>query len=153
MTRNKYLVEVLRITENKHTYTVKQTDELFIEIKDKLDDDTEISIKVEPKDLYEIPYSFIPRVIAWIKTGQRKHYLMVVNNQGKPITETAPAISGKVLRVARDWKGLDTAISDNFGNDLPIKRIAMIGAIIISVGIIAFLIYSGYIPTPESWGI
>ena len=55
MTRNKYLVEVLRITENKHTYTVKQTDELFIEIKDKLDDDTEISIKVEPKDLYESP--------------------------------------------------------------------------------------------------
>ncbi len=153
MTRHKYLLEILRVSEKKHVHLEEKTNDLFVEVKTKLDDGTEITINVEPKDLYEIPHNFISRGIEWIRTGREKHYLMVVNDQGEPITETPPAISGKVLRVARDWKGLGKAISDSFGNDLPMGRIAMIGAIIIGVTLIAFLISKGYIPTPESWGI
>jgi hypothetical protein len=151
--RTKYLLEIIRITSSKHVHLEERTNDLFFDITDKLDDETEITINVEPKDLYEVPHNFISRGIAWMKTGQEIHYLMVVNDKGKPIKEKPPAISGKVLRVARDWKGLGRAISDSFGSDLPMGRIAMVGALIIGIGLVAFLIWKGWIPTPESWGL
>lgn len=153
MTRHKYLLEILRVSEKKTVHREERTDDLFVEVTDTLDDDTTITIKVEPKDLYEVPHNVISRFISWAMTGQTKHYLMVVNDKSETFIEAAPAISGKVLRVARDWKGLGKAISDSFGSDLPMGRIAMIGAIIIGVALIAFLISKGYIPTPESWGL
>lgn len=153
MTRHKYLLEIIRVSDKKHVHVEERTDDLFLEVKNKLDDGPEITIKVEPKDLYEVPHNFISRFISWARTGQTKHYLMAVNDKGEPFIENAPAISGKVLRVARDWKGLGKAINDSFGSDLPLGRIAMIGGVLIAVAIVAVLVYNGFIPTPESWGL
>lgn len=153
MSRANYLLEIIRVSDKKHVHLEKRSDDLFITIEDTLDDDTKIEIKVEPKDLYEVKHGILSKIWFYIRTGQTKHYLMVVNQKGEPIKETAPEISGKVLRVARDWKGLGRAISDSFGSDLPLGRIAMVGGVLIGVAIVAYLISKGFIPMPESWGL
>lgn len=153
MTRHKYLLEIIQISEKKHIHLEKRSSDLFLTVESVLDDEETVEIEVEPKDLYEVPHGFLSGTISYLKTGQRKHYLMVVNKEGQAIKETQPAISGKVLRVARDWKGLDRAISDSFGSDLPLGRIAVIVAVLGGVVIVGYLVWKGFIPTPRSWGL
>lgn len=153
MSRHKYLLEIIQISEKKHIHMEKRTSNLFLMVESTLENGDTIEIEVEPKDLYEVPHGCLSGTIVWLKTGQRKHYLMVVNKEGKAIKEIQPAISGKVLRVARDWKGLDRAISDSFGSDLPLGRIALIGAVLVGVVIAGYLVWKGFIPTPRSWGL
>ncbi len=154
MPRHKYLIEIIQVTEKKHVHLEKRTDDLFLTAEIPLDDsESKNEVKIEPKDLYEVPHGLVPSILFRLQTGQIKHYLMVVNKDGVPIKEVSPKISGKVLRVARDWKGLDKAISDSFGSDLPMGRIAMLIGVVAMVGIVAFLIWKGFIPIPGEWGI
>ncbi len=153
MTRHKYLIEIIQISEKRHVHTEKRTNYLYLTATVPLDGEETAEIKIEPKDLYEVPHGWLTSLLFRLRTGQIKHYLIVVNKEGEPIKEDQPKISGKVLRVARDWKGLDKAISDSFGSDLPLGRIAMIGAVIVMVVIVAVLIWKGFIPTPRNWGL
>jgi hypothetical protein len=73
---------------------------------------------------------------------------MIVNSKGEAIRETKPDVSGKVLTVARDWKGLGSAISDAFGSRFQLPSGLFILAIGAAIVILGVLVYLGYIPTP-----
>lgn len=149
--RKKNLIELIFLGEKQHIHVLIRTNDLFSKIKETLPDGSKINIDVQPRDLYEVPGGLLG-FIPWIIKGQKNHYLLVVNKEGEPIIETAPAISGKVLRVARDWKGLGKAIKDSFGGQFEVPRLALVIAIALGVGVIAFLILRGDIPLPASWG-
>ena len=151
MARNKYLIEIVRVGDNQHEHVEKRSDTLSFDVEAKKKDGSDIVIKVEPKDLYEVPINAFSKLIKWLKTGQTNHYLLVVGPDGTPIKETAPAISGKVLKVARDWRGLGKAISDSFGSNFQIPLIAIILALVGAVLLFGFLVWRGTIPLPRSW--
>ena len=151
MGRHRYLIEVIQIRENSHIHIRKRTNDLALVIEAKGEDGAEINIKVEPKDLYEVPINFFFWVPKWVKTGMLRHYVIVVGPDGKPIKEDSPSISGKVLKVARDWRGLGKAISDSFGSNWEIPRIGLIIAIGAALLLFGFLVWRGTIPLPRSW--
>lgn len=147
-----HTIEVIMIEETQHTHTLVRTNDIFSEIDLTLGDGTKLAVKVEPRDLYEVSrgiFGFLKR----IRTGEKDHYLLIVDSEGNPIKEVAPKISGKVLRVARDWKGLGKAIHDSFGGRFQIPRTALVVAVGVGVVVIVFLVWRGFIPTPTSWGI
>jgi hypothetical protein len=147
--RERYLVEVIRVDETEHGHKFVRTHDLFENIKDINEAGKEIEIEIKPKDLYEVPNNPITGFFTWIFSGRVKHYVMVVNSKGKPIKEKAPEVSGKVLKVARDWKGLGKAISDAFGSRFRLPSSKMILVILGAVAVLAGLIYLGWIPLPE----
>lgn len=152
MIRQPYLIEVIMIGKTQHNHTQIRTDDLFSEIDLRLDDGSEIKVSVEPRDLYETSRGIFG-FIKWIRKGEKNHYILVVNEKGEPIIESKPEISGKVLRVARDWKGLGKAINDAFGGRLQLPRKSLVISVGIGVLIIIFGVWRGWIPTPSSWGI
>jgi hypothetical protein len=147
--RLRYLVEVIRVDETQHGHKFVRTHDLFENITDENEAGEEITIEIKPKDLYEKPTNLIAGFFNWIFTGQVKHYVMVVNQNGKAIKEKAPKVSGKVLKVARDWKGLGKAIKDAFGGGFSLPSSKMILVIIGAIIVLAGLVYSGWIPLPE----
>lgn len=147
--RERNLIEVIRVDETQHGHKFVRTNDLFETISDKNEAGEEIEITIKPKDLYEVPHNIITGFFTWLFSGQVKHYVMVVNQSGVPIKETAPAVSGKVLKVARDWKGLGKAISDAFGSRFRLPNAKMILVIGIAIAVLGILIYLGVIPLPE----
>ncbi len=150
--RHAHLIEVIMIGKTQHTHTQIRTNDLFSEIDLKLDDDSEITVSIEPRDLYETSRGIFG-FMKWIRKGEKNHYILIVNENGEPISESTPDISGKVLRVARDWKGLGKAISDSFGGRLQLPRMTLVIGVGIGVLIIIIGVWRGWIPTPTSWGI
>ena len=151
MARKKYLIEVIQIGSGDHTHIQKRTNDLSLVIEGKGPDDSDIEIKVSPKDLYEVPISFLPGFIKFLRTGMIRHYVIIVNPEGIPIEEKSPEISGKVLKVARDWRGLGKAISDSFGSNWEIPRIGIVLGIGLALLIFAVFVWRGWIPLPRSW--
>jgi hypothetical protein len=149
--KGKYLIEIIMVDESQHKHIFKRTNDTFLKFKEKNQEGEEVDISIEPKDLYEIPSNIFFSFFSMLFRGIIQHFLVIVNKTGTPIKETAPAISGKVLKVARDWKGLDKAVNDSFGSRFEIPKLAMLGALVIFVIIIVFLIWKGFIPLPSSW--
>ena len=152
MVRTKNLIELIVIEETQHTHQEIRTDDLFSEITFTKMDGTKDTLTVQPRDLYEVGGGLFG-FLKWIRYGQKKHYLMVIREDGTPIKEKDPEISGKVLRVAKDWRGLGKAIHDSFGSRFQIPRMGLVIAVGIGVAVIIFLVWRGFIPTPTSWGI
>lgn len=153
MGREKNLIEIIRVDQTQHSHIFKRTDNLFEEITDKNEEGEDIIIKVEPKDLYEVGPNHLINFFVWVFTGRIKHYVMIVNSKGIAIKEKLPDVTGKVLIVARDWKGLDKAINDSFGSRFQIPRIALVGVVGLAVLALAFLVWRGIIPLPARWSI
>ena len=153
MGRERYLIEVIRVDETQHSHIFKRTDHLFEKIIDENEAGEEIEIEVEPKDLYEVPQFHLINFFVWLVTGRVSHYIMIVNSQGKAIREIEPMVSGKVLKVARDWKGLDKAIHDAFGSRFQIPRIGLVVVLGVSILVLFFLVWKGFIPLPARWFI
>ena len=153
MGRERNLIEIIRISEKQNDHLFVKSDSLFETISSKFGGDTEIEIKIEPRDLYEVSINGFLNFLIWVGTGRINHYIMVINEDGKPIIEEPPEISGKVLKVARDWKGLGKAIRDSFGSGFEMPRIALVAGIGVGILILIFLIWRGYIPLPRSWGV
>ena len=151
MTRQKYLIEVIQMKEMVNTHVLKRTDDLFTEINIKKEDESNVTITVAPRDLYEVETNLFKGFWVWATKGQKKHYLMIVDKEGNPITEGSATISGKVLKVARDWKGLDGAVKDSFGSSLGMGRLGFIGLIVVAVIVLGVLVWRGVIPLPRSW--
>jgi len=150
--RKPHLIEVIMIEDTKHTHRIIRSDDLVSTIKFKKADGSEIDISVEPRDLYEVNRG-LGGLINQIRYGEKDHYLVIVNKDGSPIIETNPAISGKVLKVARDWKGLGKAINDSFGGRFQIPRVGLVVVVGLAVAVLIFGVWRGWIPTPRSWGI
>jgi hypothetical protein len=150
--KGKYLIEIIMVDETQHKHIFKRTSKTFLKFKEKNQEGKEVEIIIEPKDLYEVPINVISGFFSMLIKGIVQNYIAIVNKEGKAIMETDPAISGKVLKVARDWKGLDKAVSDSFGSRFEIPKIALIGALLVFVAIIVVLIWKGIIPVPSSWG-
>jgi len=148
--RKRYLIEVIQVEETQHNHYKFKSHDLFTTLKLTTEGRPDQKVEVEPKDLYEVPAG-ITGFFRFIWTGQAKHYMMIVNDLGKPIIETKAEIKGKVLKVARDWKGLGKAIKDSFGSRFEIPRIALIALVFVAVAVMAYLVAKGYIPLPRSW--
>ncbi len=153
MGREFNLIEVIRVDKTQHSHIFKRTNNLFETIEDINEDGETIEIKVEPKDLYQVPVNHIINFFVWVFTGRMRHYIMIVNSKGEPIREISPKVSGKVLLVARDWKGLDSAINDAFGARFKIPRLGVIAIIGVSILILAVLVWRGFIPIPARWSL
>lgn len=153
MGRERNLIEIIRISEKQNDHLFVKSDSLFQTVSSKFGGDEDIDIKIEPRDLYEVSSNFFLELLVWIATGRSRHYIMVIDPKGKPIVEKAPEISGKVLKVARDWKGLGKAIKDSFGTGFEMPSFALVAGIGVGVLILVFLIWRGYIPLPRSWGL
>jgi hypothetical protein len=151
--KGRLLIETIIVDENQHKHIFNRTNDTFFSFTDKNEAGEEITIEIEPKDLYEIPSNFIVQFLSMLITGVVAQYLVVVNKQGQPIKEGECEISGKVLKVARDWKGLDQAIKDSFGSQFNMPRLGLIVGIALAILVIGFLVWKGFIPTPQSWGI
>jgi hypothetical protein len=149
MGREKFLIEIIRIDKTQHNHTFKRTNNLFNKVIQKNEQGQEITIDVEPKDLYKVPPNHIINFFIWIITGRTDHYVMIVNSKGEPIEEITPSVSGKVLKVARDWKGLGKAVNHAFGRRFDLSGNTMIIALGLAIIVLAFLVYRGYIPIPE----
>ena len=148
--RKRYLIEVIQIEETQHNHYKFKSQELFTTLTLTTEGKPNQKVEVEPKDLYEVPVG-IKGFLVFLWTGQAKHYMMIVNDTGKPIPETKAEIKGKVLKVARDWKGLGKAIKDSFGSRVEIPRIALIALVFVAIAIMAYLVAKGHIPLPRSW--
>lgn len=147
--RERNLIELIRIDETQHNHNFIRTNDLFETVQDTNEKGEDIEIEIKPKDLYEVPQNILMGFIVWIFSGRAKHYIMVVDQAGNPIKEIAPKVSGKVLKVARDWKGLGKAIKDAFGSGLNLPAPKIILIIVGAIIVLGFLIYSGYIPLPK----
>jgi hypothetical protein len=149
----KYFIEIIMLDENSHTHIFHRTDMPYFKLYEKNQQGESIEINVQPKDLYQVKSFFLFELIALIFKGYLQHFLVIVNEKGEPIKEIKPAINGKVLLVARDWKGLKEAVNDSFGSRIQIPRMAIVGAVVLAVIVIAGLIYTGYIPLPNTWSV
>lgn len=147
--RERNLIEVIRVDETEHNHKFVRTNDLFETVEDINEAGETITIEIKPKDLYEVPQNSMMGFFVWLFTGRAKHYVMVVNQAGTPIKETTPKVSGKVLKVARDWKGLGRAIKDAFGSRFSLPAPKMILIIGIAIAVLGILIYMGWIPLPE----
>lgn len=151
MDRKKYRIEIIRVDETQHNHLFHKTNNLFAEIKDKNEEGKEITIKVEPKDLYEVKLMEPFKFLRWALTGTIQKYIMIVNSNGVAIREKKPKVSGKVLKVARDWRGLGKAINDSFGTRFDIPRVGLVVLVVGAIAVLFLLVKSGYIPLPRSW--
>lgn len=145
--RKKYLLRLIKIGPDEHKHRVFRTDELFFKITEKInDEDKELNFSV--KDFYTVKHDLVTGFFIWFFTGLNKEYLIVINSEGEIIKEVKPEISGKVLKVARDWRGLDKAINSAFPRNLEIPKIGYAFLIIGAIIILYLLIKSGWIPMP-----
>lgn len=162
MGRERYMVTIIKVTENSHKHRHFRTDTIPFTVKDTFTEPHkdgedpkiwDVEINYGTKDLYEVKTNIIDRILRFLFVGIQKKYIIVVNYQGLPIKETAPAISGKVLKVSKDWKGLDKSINSAFNTGLSFGRGAIIVLIVLAIVALFVLIKSGYIPTPEGFPI
>lgn len=147
MNRKKYEILIIRVEETEHNYKYIRTDELNGEYTDMNNDGIQIKINYNVKDLYEIPQGF-SGMYNFYRYGIIRRYLVLVNKDGSIITETPPKITGNVLKVARDWKGLGNAIKSAFGKP-GLPKVLMIVVIAVAIIILLILMKSGYLQLPS----
>jgi hypothetical protein len=164
MAREKYKVTIIKVTEDSHSLRTVRTNSIPFRVRDsykevEIENDKETvvvwdtEIQYGTKDLYEVKNNFIIGFLAWIFRGIAREYIIVTDKKGEPIKEETPEISGKVLKVSKDWKGLDKAIRSAFQDGFNIPRVGFVVIIVIAVIALFLLIRSGYIPTPEGFPI
>jgi hypothetical protein len=138
-------------SQNVHTYV--RTDNLFVDYKDLNDKGVKISSKIEPKDLYEKKVNVIWGFFFWLFTGITKQYIAILDAKGKVISETEPEVSARVLKVSKDWKGLDQAIRSAFMKnfELPDNIVPILLGLIVVVFLI--LIITGRINLSQITGV
>lgn len=141
------LVEIIRIDKNQHVHEYIKVEDLAGLVDQTNDAGEMIQIKIQPKDLYEVPHNWLWLLLK----GYSKHYLLIVKSDGEAIKEENPKVSGKVLKVARDWKGLGKAINDAFGARFQLPSRAMFLGIAGAIILLGVLIYMGWIPIPQRW--
>lgn len=128
-------------SQNVHTYV--KTDNLFIDYKDLNDENKKIMKTIEPKDLYEKKIGFIMGFLYWLFTGISKQYLAILNSDGEVIKEIEPKVTARVLKVSKDWKGLNEAIKSAFRKDLELPENLVQILIVVAVIVLVVLFATG----------
>lgn len=149
MSRKRFEMTIIRVTEDAHDIRVERTNTLDFEIVEKKENQDDVTHSYGLKDFYELKTMEPFKFFLFIFTGIMKRFLLIVDSEGQPIKETAPAVSGKLLLVSRDWKGLDASIKSAFGSKFQLPKIAFILVIVGALIVLFFLLKSGYIPLPE----
>lgn len=152
MSRKKYEMTIIRIGKNEHNHRIERTDSTYFKIVEKIQgEDKNIEFGLE--DLYEKKEFFLSAWFSLIFSGIVAKYFIIIDNEGNVITETKPSNSGKLLKVARDWKGLDKAIKTAFMEKFDLPRWGFLVVIVIAIVVLFLLLKSGWIPLPEGWNI
>jgi hypothetical protein len=130
--RKKYLIEIVSMDKTQNVHTYIRTDNLFVKYKDENEQGLKIDTEIQPKHLYEKKVGFLRGWVRWLFTGITKEYIAILDFSGAVIEEKESKVSSRVLKVAKDWKGLDQAINSAFKKDLELPEnlvLYIVGAI------------------------
>lgn len=156
MGRKRHSIRVITVGPDYHKQKLIRTSENYVdlEIPEDPKDPNNKNVKLTRYTMhyfYEFKINDFLAFLRWIFTGIIKSFVLVIDENGDPFEETPPEISGKVLKVAKEWKGLDKAIKSAFMKDGDLPRWIIIIVIIIAIAVLALLIKSGWIPLPEGF--
>ena len=147
---SKYKVTIIKVNEDSQDIMDVYTEKIPFKVKwTEEGEETEYGTK----DLYEVKTNPFSRLYYRLFKKREKAFMIVVDKNNEPFKEVEPKISGKVLKVAKEWKGLDKAIKSAFSTPFELPRWGILVLVLLALGVLVGLIRSGYIPVPEGFPI